>query len=186
MDTSSSARGCVIIVTPKPLSRRIKCASVTRRTHGKRGALRGSAPTDNHTLYFASFVPLELSEGGHQAWDSIKEARADWLMSRLARYAPNVSGDNILARHVDSPLDMSRHSPSFKFGDVVGIAMYIYQFFGRRPTPELAQYRVPGAKGLYLSGPFMHPGGGITGGGRATAIRVMEDLGLDYSHVISS
>ena len=36
---------------------------------------------------------------------------------------------------------------------------------GMRPTMELAQYRVPGAKGLYLSGPFMHPGGGLTGGG---------------------
>lgn len=49
MDTSSSARGCVSIVTPKPLSRRIECASVKRRAHGKRGVLRGSAPTDNHT-----------------------------------------------------------------------------------------------------------------------------------------
>ena len=92
----------------------------------------------------------------------------------------------ILARHVDSPLDMSRHTTSMRLGDVVGIAMYIYQFFGRRPTPELAQYRVPGAKGLYLSGPFMHPGGGITGGGRATAIRVMEDMGLDYTQVMTS
>ena len=144
------------------------------------------APDGKHTLYFAAFVPLKLKNGGHEAWDAIKEARADWMMERLARYAPNVSGDNILARHVDSPLDMSRHSSSFKYGDVVGIAMYIYQFFGRRPTPELAQYRVPGAKGLYLSGPFMHPGGGITGGGRATAIRVMEDLGLDYSKVMTS
>jgi phytoene dehydrogenase-like protein len=144
------------------------------------------APAGQHTLYFATFAPLELKEGGHQAWDSVKEARADWVMERLARYAPNISGGNILARHVDSPLDMSRHSPSFHRGDVVGIAMYIYQFFGRRPTPELAQYRVPGAKGLYLSGPFMHPGGGITGGGRATAIRVMEDLGLDYTNVMTS
>ena len=108
------------------------------------------------------------------------------MLSRLARYAPNLSGGNILARHVDSPLDMARHSPSFRLGDVVGIAMYLYQFFGRRPTPELSQYRVPGAKGLYLSGPFMHPGGGITGGGRATAIRVMEDLGMDYFKVMTS
>jgi phytoene dehydrogenase-like protein len=55
-----------------------------------------------------------------------------------------------------------------------------------RPTPELAQYRVPGAEGLYLAGPFMHPGGGITGGGRAVAMRVMEDLKVDYGKVIRS
>ncbi len=139
------------------------------------------APAGKHTLYMYGFAPLH-PKAGH--WDDLKEARADWMMERLARYAPNVSGSNILARHVDSPLDMYRHTPSLRYGDNVGIAMYIYQFFGRRPTPELAQYRVPGAKGLYLSGPFMHPGGGLTGGGRATAINVMEDLGLDYSKVI--
>lgn len=144
------------------------------------------APDGRHTLYFATFAPLHLKDGGHEGWDAIKEQRADWVMGRLARYAPNVSGDNILARHVDSPLDMSRHSPSFRYGDVVGVAMFIYQFFARRPTPDLAQYRVPGAEGLYLSGPFMHPGGGITGGGRATAIRVLEDLGVDSSRVITS
>lgn len=144
------------------------------------------APDGQHTLYFASFAPLELKDGGHEAWDEVKERRADWLMSRLARYAPNISGGNVLARHVDSPLDMARHSPSFQRGDVVGVAMFIYQFFARRPTPELSQYRVPGAPGLYLSGPFMHPGGGITGGGRAAAIRVMEDIGVNYSRVVTS
>lgn len=144
------------------------------------------APTGQHTLYFAGFAPRELKAGGLEGWDAIKEARADWMMERLARYAPNVSGSNILARHADSPLDMARHSPSFRRGDVVGVAMFLYQFFGRRPTPELAQYRVPGAQGLYLSGPFMHPGGGLTGGGRATAIRLMEDLKMDYSRVIRS
>ena len=57
---------------------------------------------------------------------------------------------------------------------------------GTRPTMELAQYRVPGAKGLYLSGPFMHPGGGLTGGGRPVAMKVKDDIGVDYSKVILS
>ena len=144
------------------------------------------APAGRHTLYFYSWVPYDLKEGGAAAWDQIKEQRADWMLQRLQRYIPGLTPEAILARAVESPLDMERHTPSFHRGDVVGIAMFIYQFFGRRPTPELAQYRVPGAPGLYLSGPFMHPGGGLTGGGRATAIRVMEDLGLDYSRVITS
>lgn len=53
-----------------------------------------------------------------------------------------------------------------------------------RPTPQLSGYRVPGADGLYLSGPFTHPGGGINGGGRPVAIRIMEDLGIDSSKVL--
>jgi phytoene dehydrogenase-like protein len=144
------------------------------------------APQGRHTLYLAGLVPRELREGGLEGWEALKEQRADWMMERLARYAPNVGGSNVLARHVDSPMDMARHTPSFRRGDVVGIAMFIYQFFARRPTPDLAQYRVPGAQGLYLCGPFMHPGGGLTGGGRATAIRVLEDLGVRSAHVMTS
>lgn len=144
------------------------------------------APDGRHTLYIFSWAPGVLTEGGMEAWDAIREQRADEVMKWLATYAPNVSGDNILARHVDTPFDMVRHSPSFQRGDLNGGAMYLYQMMGMRPTPELAQYRVPGAEGLYLTGPAMHPGGGVTGGGRPVAIRIMEDLGVDYSKVIRS
>jgi phytoene dehydrogenase-like protein len=81
---------------------------------------------------------------------------------------------------------MSKWSPSFQKGDLFGIGTYIDQWMGRRPTAELAQYRVPGIKGLYLSGPFMHPGGTVTGGGRATAIQILEDLGVNSSRIISN
>ena len=66
----------------------------------------------------------------------------------------------------------------------MGVGSYIYQSLGLRPTAELAHCRVPGAKGLYLTGPFMHPGGGLTGGGRAVAMRMMEDLGVKYGSVV--
>ena len=46
------------------------------------------------------------------------------------------------------------------------------------PTAALANYRVPGVKSLYLSGPFMHPGGTVTLGGRATAMVMFQDLGI--------
>lgn len=144
------------------------------------------APAGQHTLYCNPFVPYALEDGTPDGWEDIKEARADWVMERLRHYAPNISGDNILGRKVHSPLDVARHSPSFVNGDFMGLGSYIYQSLGMRPTAELSQYGVPGAEGLYLSGPFMHPGGGITGGGRAVAMRVMDDLGVDYSKVIQS
>ena len=140
------------------------------------------APNGQHTLYAIKLVPFHL-RGGAERWDEIKEEQADRNIADLARYAPNVP-DAILGRHVDSPLDMQRWSPSFQNGDIMGLGSYIFQMLGMRPTPELAQYRVPGAEGLYLCGPFMHPGGGITGGGRPVAMKLMDDLGVDYGKVI--
>jgi hypothetical protein len=64
--------------------------------------------------------------------------------------------------------------------------MYTSQFLGRRPIAELGQYRVPGVEGLYLAGPFMHPGGTVTLGGRCTAMRMLMDWGTDLRSVFKS
>ena len=58
-----------------------------------------------------------------------------------------------------------------------------YQTVGHRPTPDLGRYTVPGVDRLYLVGPFMHPGGGVFGAGRATAIKMFEYLKLDFERV---
>jgi hypothetical protein len=47
----------------------------------------------------------------------------------------------------------------------------------------LAQYTVPGVDRFYLVGPFMHPGGGVYGAGRATAMRMFEHFGMDFDKV---
>ena len=48
-----------------------------------------------------------------------------------------------------------------------------------------AQYRVPGVEGLYLAGPFMHPGGTVTLGGRATAMKMLMDWKIDLKKAFS-
>ena len=63
----------------------------------------------------------------------------------------------------------------------MGIAMTSDQLLGARPTPELSGYRVPGVEGLYLAGCTTHPGGTVTLGGRATAIRIYDDLDIHLS-----
>jgi phytoene dehydrogenase-like protein len=91
---------------------------------------------------------------------------------------------NVIARYSETPQDMYRHNPIFKHGDIFGVGTFLNQFFSYRPTPELGQYRVPGVAGLYLSGPTVHPGGGVTGGGRAPAIAMMTDMRIPFgSHV---
>src|SRR5687767_13727869 len=98
----------------------------------------------------------------------------------MSRFIANIDHANILQYHCDSSVDMERTSPSFRRGDLHGIATTTYQSGAHRPTPELGQYTVPGVERLYLVGPFQHPGGGVFGAGRATAIKMFDDLGLDF------
>jgi phytoene dehydrogenase-like protein len=78
---------------------------------------------------------------------------------------------------------MERTSSSFQHGDLHGIAPTAYQSGAHRPTPELGQFTVPGIERLYLVGPFQHPGGGVFGAGRATAVKLADDLTIDLSKV---
>ena len=106
-------------------------------------------------------------------------------MEQYASYCTNMTSDNIIASAAESPADMAEWSPSMQKGDIFGIGNWMHQYLGRRPTPALAQYAVPGAEGLYLAGPFMHPGGAVTGGGRATAMKILDDMGADISRVMA-
>jgi phytoene dehydrogenase-like protein len=136
---------------------------------------------DGKAIFHAwDYVPYEHPEG--LSWDDAKSAYADRIMARMANYIENVP-DAVLAYHCDSPVDMERTSPSFLRGDLHGIATTTYQSGAHRPTPELGQYRVPGVEGLYLVGPFQHPGGGVFGAGRATAMVMAEDLAIDFDGI---
>lgn len=137
-------------------------------------------------LYLYHFVPFQLAGHGIEHWDVVKDEVKHEIMRRYEPYTTNMSADNVLGSAIETPYDMSKWSPSFQNGDIFGIGTYIDQWMGRRPTPDLAQYRVPGIEGLYLAGPFMHPGGAVTGGGRATAIQVLGDLRIDYDKLITT
>jgi phytoene dehydrogenase-like protein len=137
-------------------------------------------PPGSATVHAWDYVPYERPDG--RSWDDAKGEYAERMLKHMARFLPNLSG-NVLAYHCDSPLDMERTSPSFLRGDLHGIAMPIYQSGAHRPTPELAQFTVPGTGGLYLVGPFQHPGGGVFGAGRAAAQRLCEDLKIDFEKI---
>jgi phytoene dehydrogenase-like protein len=139
------------------------------------------APAGKHTLYLYCFAPLHL-EGGWN--EKVRDEYRDWMYKEYAKFCTNMGEDNIIGAAAESPADMAEWSSSFQSGDIFGIGNFIHQYLGRRPTPALAQYAVPGATGLYLAGPFMHPGGAVTGGGRATAMKMMADLKMDASKVM--
>jgi phytoene dehydrogenase-like protein len=148
-------------------------------------ALPGFQPEGQSVLYMTSYQPFDIERQGPGKWDSIKEDVADRLLEKMSHFYPGLK-DSVIAREVDSPLDMERWSPAtFVNGEVHGAGLQLFQTSGMRPTPELAQYAVPGCEGLYLCGPFMHPGGAIFGAGRPTAIKIMDDLDIDFDKVIA-
>jgi phytoene dehydrogenase-like protein len=130
------------------------------------------------------FAPYSVEGAPGSRWDEAKEEMGDRVLAQYQRYVSNLTADNIVARTLQSPYDNEQHSPnSWVGGDVHGVAPFFYQTVGHRPTPDLGQYTVPGIERLYLVGPFQHPGGGVYGAGRATAIRMFDDLGMDFGSV---
>jgi hypothetical protein len=109
----------------------------------------------------------------------------DRSLAAYRKFVKNLTSDNIIKRTIATPLDHARNLPnSMVGGDVHGVAPYFYQTGGHRPTPDLAQYTVPGVERFYLVGPFQHPGGGVYGAGRATAMRMFEHFGIDFGKVV--
>jgi len=138
------------------------------------------APDGKAIFHAWDYVPYKRKDG--RDWDEAKGEFADGIIRRMGDFIENLPGA-VIDYHCDSPVDMERTSPSFFRGDLHGIATTTYQSGAHRPTPELGQYRVPGVEGLYLVGPFQHPGGGVFGAGRATAMVIADDLGIDFDGI---
>jgi phytoene dehydrogenase-like protein len=143
-------------------------------------------PPGRGMFHGITFAPYAFEQGGAARWDEVAEVMGDRSLAGYRRFIKNLTSDNIIARTIATPLDHARNSPnSMVGGDVHGVAPYFYQTGAHRPTPDLGQYTVPGVERLYLVGPFQHPGGGVYGAGRATAMRMFADFGLDFEKVAS-
>src|SRR5882672_2076781 len=144
-------------------------------------------PPGRGMFHGITFAPYQLEEGGPSRWDEITEQMGDRSLAAYRKFVKNLTSDNIIKRTIATPLDHARNSPnSMVGGDVHGIAPYFYQTGGHRPTPDLAQYTVPGVERFYLVGPFQHPGGGVYGAGRATAMRMFEQFGMDFDKTVGA
>ena len=134
------------------------------------------APDGRHTLIFDTFVSNWLANG--RAWGEIGEDYArDVLLPKLRQYAPNIGGENILGRHVETGESLESANPSFVEGTTNGGERIASQLGYFRPFPGYAHYRSP-VPGLYMTGPHCHPGGGISAMGTITARVMLDDFGI--------
>lgn len=142
------------------------------------------APSSDHcALYLYHFAPRELRDGGLQGWRQHGQQFADAIWETFKSYCSNMDDSKIIARHIETPLDHHLHSNNMMHGDIFGIGTTAGQLLGRRPLVELAHYKIPGLEHLYLAGPTQHPGGTVTFGGRATAMKMMMDWKMDLKSV---
>jgi phytoene dehydrogenase-like protein len=142
-------------------------------------------PPGKHTLKVISFFPYELAEGGPARWDAIKEEVAGHNFAYLRRFAPNLTPETVLARRIESPLDLERFNAHNWRGSCHGGELSPAQSGALRPVPGWASHRMPIA-GLYQTGATTHPGGSVTGApGRNTAWVLLEDLGLSLQQVVA-
>ena len=142
------------------------------------------APAGMHTVKVVGWQPYELKEGPEH-WDQIKKEVSDAYLQSLRRYAQNLTEDKILARFIESPLDLERMNPHFWHGSAHAGAQSASQVGAMRPMPGWAQHRMP-IPGLYQTGATTHPGGSVTGGpGRNAAIVILKDFGTSIEEVVS-
>jgi phytoene dehydrogenase-like protein len=166
------ARGAVNLEDP-PLQ--VICCSVADPTR---------APAGMHTLKVVGWQPYELKEGP-QHWDNIKEQVSDANLKFLRRFSPNLTDDKILARFIESPLDLERMNPHFWHGSAHAGAQNAAQSAAMRPMPGWAQHRMP-IPGLYQTGATTHPGGSVTGApGRNAAMVMLKDFGTSIEEVVA-
>jgi phytoene dehydrogenase-like protein len=139
------------------------------------------APEGKHVLFIWQHEPYHVGEGP-RTWDELKTEIADGALATLRERTENLDS-TILGRFVRTPLDLARYNPAWEGGDGNHIGVSLSQLFSNRPLPGLGNYRTP-IKKLYLAGASAHPGPGVSGGGRAAALRVMEDLSMDIRKVL--
>jgi len=128
----------------------------------------GLAPEGKHIVTIdVNSQPYTLRD---QAWDDIKEGRADRAVGAIAEHFPTLPA-MIEHRQVLSPLDLERRI-GLTGGHALHGDMAPDQLLFLRPTRGWADHTTP-IRELYLCGAGTHPGGGVTGANGRNAARVI-------------
>ena len=130
------------------------------------------APKGYHTAYAWHAMPYAPG-GAPGNIEAVKEEFADRMIDKWREFAPNMTSENILARHIYTANDYSRELINMVQGDI-----FMGSFGGEQTMWNHFGYRTP-VQGLYMAGSPTHPGGAISGGAGYIVARIIaEDLGI--------
>lgn len=165
--------------TGQPSPRESAMALITTTLDPDRGGEEGY-----HTLYLYSYEPYALY-GDPANWDKYGQKIADEKLDALKEITTNLTDDNIVSRQIRNPLDFERFNASWIGGDFCHISQDGDQGMTTRPVKELSRYKTP-FEHLYIGGASTWPGPTVSGGGRAVAQLIFEDLGISFDEVVMS
>ncbi len=141
------------------------------------------APAGHHTLKLEGNLPYALKEGP-QHWDIIKDQVAAKVFDNFRTFCPNLTEDKILAKFIQSPIDIERMNPAMWRGSVHAASYGAAQSGDMRTVPDWAEYRMP-IPGLYQTGSCTAPGGSVTGRpGRNAAVVILADHGTSIEQAV--
>lgn len=89
-------------------------------------------------------------------------AFAEAIFDNYASYMVNIDRDQIIARHIETPLDHNNHSMNMMNGDIFGIGNTAGQLLGRRPRPNCHNVRSRELAGYICRAAFSIPAGRST------------------------
>ncbi|KAA0233912.1 MAG: putative thiazole biosynthetic enzyme [Acidimicrobiales bacterium] len=135
-------------------------------------------PSGGHSTFTWLPTAYEVDDDPSH-WDALREEVGQALLRRWQSYAPNLSGDNVVATVHYTPLDLERRTISMKGGSMMMGDHSPDQMGMFRPVPGWAHYRTP-IESLYVSAASCHPFAGVNGApGRNAAEVIVSDLGVD-------
>lgn len=135
------------------------------------------------TLYLYNYEPYAL-DGDPANWDKYGQEIADKNFEAWCELTTNIKPEDALTRTVHNPLDYARWDDSWLCGDFCHISQEADQGSSNRPFPEMARFATP-IENLYLGGASAWPGPTVSGGGRAVAQVLFEDMDIDFDAVIN-
>lgn len=136
-----------------------------------------------HTLYLYNYEPYAL-DGDPANWETRGQEIADKNFEAWCELTTNIKPEDALFRFVRNPLDYARWDDSWIAGDFCHISQEADQGSSNRPFPEMARFATP-IKNLYIGGASAWPGPTVSGGGRAVAQVLFEDMDIDFDAAIN-
>ncbi len=135
------------------------------------------APEGKHIAIHEQLGP-PASAHTQKEWVEIRERYANELVNLWQKHAPNMTWDNIIGCHANTPYDNLRMKNLEPDGSNALIDCPLYQRNENRPIPELANHRTP-VKNLYATGACWHPGANASSAESYNCYKIIaSDLGL--------